>query len=114
MIDLKKVREHLDLYKADLKKRNSSLDLDAILTLDDQRKNVQQQIDTLKFQQKELAAQQDYEGAKSLKTTIQTRETEYEEVVKNLNLLLLKMPQFLSPRVPTGKDETQNVEIKKV
>jgi len=114
MLDLKKVREQLDLYKADLKKRNSTVDVDAILVLDDQRKALQQQVDALKFQQKELASKQDYEGAKALKVEIQSLETEYEEVVKKLNLQALKMPQFLSPRVPAGKDETENVEVKRV
>ena len=114
MLDLKKVREHLELYKADLKKRHSSVEVDAILALDDQRKTLQQQIDALKFQQKELASKQDYEGAKALKTDIQSREEEYEQLIKNLNAQLLTMPQFLSTRVPAGKDETENVEIKKV
>ena len=114
MLDLKKVREHLDLYKADLKKRNSPLEVDAILAIDDQRKSLQQQVDALKFQQKELASKQEYEGAKALKIEIQSLETEYEEVLKKLNLQALKMPQFLSPRVPAGKDETENVEVKRV
>ncbi|MDR0282791.1 MAG: hypothetical protein LBI53_05960 [Candidatus Peribacteria bacterium] len=114
MLDLKKVREQLDLYKADLKKRNSTVDVDSILILDDQRKALQQQIDTLKFQQKELASQQDYEGAKTLKIEVQSLETKYEEVVKKLNAQLLTMPQFLSARVPEGRDETKNVEIRRI
>ena len=61
MLDLKKVREQLDLYKADLLKRGSKFDIDETLALDDQRKALQQQIDALKFQQKELASKQDYE-----------------------------------------------------
>ncbi|MDR0860202.1 MAG: hypothetical protein LBO09_04420 [Candidatus Peribacteria bacterium] len=61
MLDLKKIRENYDQYKADLNKRGSSVDIDAILTLDDERKVLQQQIDALKFQQKELASKQDYE-----------------------------------------------------
>ena len=61
MLDLKKIRENLDQYQADLTKRGSSIDVEAILALDDQRKTLQQQIDSLKFQQKELASKQDYE-----------------------------------------------------
>ncbi|MDR0650330.1 MAG: hypothetical protein LBG59_02760 [Candidatus Peribacteria bacterium] len=85
MIDLKKVREHLDQYQADLKKRGSKVDVAALLALDDQRKALQQHIDALKFQQKELASKQDYEGAKALKATIQSLETAYVELLKKLN-----------------------------
>jgi seryl-tRNA synthetase len=114
MLDLKKIREHYDQYKADLDKRGSSVDIDAILTLDDERKILQQQIDALKFQQKELATKQDYEGAKALKADVQAMEADYTELMKNLNAQLLTVPNFLSPKVPAGKDETENVEIRRV
>jgi len=61
MLDIKKIREHLDQYQADLTKRGSNVDINEILLLDDKRKSLQQQIDSLKFQQKELAAKQDYQ-----------------------------------------------------
>ncbi|MDR2190314.1 MAG: hypothetical protein LBP53_03880 [Candidatus Peribacteria bacterium] len=114
MIDLKKVREQLDLYQADLKKRGNNLDISAILALDEQRKALQQTIDSLKFQQKTLATQQDYEGAKALKQDIQAKEADFSTLLQALNAQLLTMPNFLSSRVPAGKDETENVEIKKV
>ena len=113
MIDLKKVREHLEEYKTVLKKRNSNLNLDQILSLDDQRKELQQKIDNLKFQQKELAAKQDYEGAKSLKSQIQTAEEEYNKVAEELKGLQLQMPNFLHDSIPEGKDDSENVEIRR-
>jgi seryl-tRNA synthetase len=114
MLDLKKVREHQEHYQADLNKRGSNIDVDMILQLDDERKVLQQQIDTLKFQQKELAAKQDYEGAKALKADIQTMETDHTQITAKLKDLQLQMPNFISPAVPVGKDETENVEIRKV
>jgi len=113
MIDLKKVREHLEEYQTVLKKRNSNLNLDQILSLDDQRKELQQKIDNLKFQQKELAAKQDYEGAKSLKSQIQTAEEEYNKVAEELKGYQLKMPNFLHDSIPEGKDDSENVEIRR-
>ncbi len=113
MIDLKKVREHLEEYQTVLKKRNSNLNLDQILSLDDQRKELQQKIDNLKFQQKELAAKQDYEGAKSLKSQIQTAEEEYNKVAEELKGLQLQMPNFLHDSIPEGKDDSENVEIRR-
>ena len=113
MLDIKKVREHLDRYQSDLRKRNSSFDVDALLRLDDERKSLQQQIDALKFQQKELAAKQDYEGAKALKKEIQALEEHFTEVMKKLQELQLQMPNFIAPEVPEGKDDSENKEIRK-
>lgn len=112
MLDLKKVREQLPRYQADLDKRGSHLQLEEILLLDDHRKDLQQQKDRLKFQQKELATRQDYEGAKTLKQEIQHLEEQFTEVVERLHTLQLQMPNFLSPAVPQGKDETENQEIR--
>ena len=113
MLDLKKVREHLEEYKKVLQKRHSDLDIDQILSLDDKRKELQQKIDNLKFQQKELAAKQDYEGAKSLKSQIQTAEEEYNQVTEELKGYQLQMPNFLHDSIPEGKDDSENVEIRR-
>lgn len=61
MIDIKKVREDIDAYKKICKYKNKKIDVDAILAKDDQRKDLQQRIDSSKFQQKELGAKKDYE-----------------------------------------------------
>jgi len=61
MIDLNKVRENLEEYKRVCKLKSKNVDVDLILELDSKRKSMQAEIDTLKFQQKELAARQDYE-----------------------------------------------------
>jgi seryl-tRNA synthetase len=67
MIDLKKVRDDLEAYKKICQQKGKKIDIDAILVQDDQRKEFQQKIDTMKHQQKELATKKDYDGAKALK-----------------------------------------------
>ena len=54
MIDIKKIRDNLDEYKIVIAKKKRNVDVNALLDLDDQRKNLQKQIDDLKFQQKKL------------------------------------------------------------
>jgi seryl-tRNA synthetase len=114
MIDLNKVRENLDEYKRVCKLKSKIVDVDLVLELDGKRKSMQAEIDNLKFQQKELAAKQDYEWAKSLKSKIQSKEEEYKSNIEKLDELLLTMPQFMSPDVPEWVSEEDNVEIKKV
>jgi seryl-tRNA synthetase len=115
MIDLKKVRDDIEGYKKICQQKGKKIDVEAILAKDDQRKEFQKKIDAMKFQQKELAAKKDYEGAKALKGDIQWLEEQYATIVAELDKELLKMPNTaLHPGVPIGKDETENVVVKNV
>lgn len=113
MIDLKKVRDDILGYKKICQYKGKNIDVDWILEKDDQRKEFQQKIDAMKFQQKQLAEQKDYDGAKALKWEIQLLEQQYDVIVAQLNKDLLTMPNTsLSPEVPIGKDESENVVVK--
>lgn len=113
MIDLKKVREDIEAYKLICQKKGKVFDLEAILALDDKRKMLQLEIDQTKAQQKHLASQKDYEGAKALKTQIQDLEVQHTEIESELKSWLLKMPNTsLHADVPNGKDDSENVVVK--
>lgn len=113
MIDLKKVRDDIQGYKKICEYKGKNIDVDWILEKDDQRKEFQQKIDAMKFQQKQLAEQKDYDGAKALKWEIQLLEQQYDVIVAQLNKDLLTMPNTsISPEVPIGKDESENVVVK--
>ena len=113
MIDLKKVRDDIPGYKLICKNKGKNIDVDIILAKDDQRKEFQQKIDAMKFQQRELGNKKDYEGAKALKGEIQELEDQYEKILADLNADLLTLPNTaLHKDVPIGKDETENVVVK--
>ena len=113
MIDLKKVRDDIERYTLICQYKNKKIDVEWILAKDDQRKQLQLQVDTMKFQQKELWAKKDFDGAKALKWEIQWLEQQYEKIVIELNKDLLTMPNTaLHPDVPIGKDESENVVVK--
>ena len=115
MIDLRKVREDKAGYQQILEKRNMKIDLEVLLSLDDQRKALQLQIDQTKSEQKQLAAQQNYQAAKELKGKIQELESQHTNVTEQLQNQLLKMPNTsLHPDVPAGKDDSENVVVKVV
>lgn len=112
MIDLKKVREDIVGYKLICRKKGKHFNIDAILALDDKRKALQLEIDQTKAQQKQLAAQKDYEGAKNLKIQIQELESKHTQVDTELKSWILKMPNTaLHPEVPEGKDDSENVVV---
>lgn len=115
MIDLKKVREDITWYKQICINKGKNIDVDAILTKDNQRKDLQKQIDDLKFQQKKFGEERKYDEAKALKTEIQAKEETYKTLVDDLNNELLKMPNTaIHPDVPVGKDESENIVLKTV
>ncbi|HRU50126.1 MAG TPA: serine--tRNA ligase [Candidatus Absconditabacterales bacterium] len=113
MIDLNKVRENLEEYKRVCKLKGKNIDVDYILELDTSRKAMQAEIDNLKFQQKELASKQDYEGAKALKSQIQEKEENYKSNLEKLDSFLFNMPQFIRDDVVEGKDESENPVLEK-
>lgn len=100
MIDIQRIREDVAAYKKVCEYKKKSIDVDKLIQLDDKRKELQLQVDQNKFQQKELAAAQDYEGAKNLKTQIQEIEKEYNQTIEELNIILLQCPNFIHPDVP--------------
>ena len=113
MIDLKKVRDDVAGYKKICQYKGKNIDIEWILAKDDQRKEFQQKIDAMKYQQKELAAKKEYDWAKALKWEIQWLESQYEAIIAELDKDLLTMPNTaLHPGVPIGTNETENVVIK--
>ena len=114
MIDIKKIRDNLEEYKIVIAKKKRNVDVNALLDLDDQRKNLQKQIDDLKFQQKKLWEEKKYEEAKALKGEIQTIEESYKTVVEQFDTMMLTMPNFIAPTVPEGKDDSENVVVKTI
>lgn len=113
MIDLKKVRDDIEWYKKICQYKNKKIDVDWILAKDDQRKQLQLQVDSMKFQQKQLWDKKDFEWAKALKGEIQWLEQQYDKIIEELNKDVLTMPNTsLHADVPIGKDESENVVVK--
>lgn len=114
MIDLNKVRENIANYKKTCQAKNKDIDVDRVLALDDERKILQQEIDTLKHQQKEYGNKKEYDKAKALKTKIQDKEETYNTIMTELKAIHLIMPNFMHPDTPIGSDEADNIISKKV
>ncbi len=111
MIDLRKIREHLEEYKQVCINKNVDIDVEMILRLDDERKVLQQDIDSKKNEQKLAGKSGDYEKAKTMKVEIQNLEEQYSVLLEELHALNLKMPDFVHPDVPVGKSEEDNVVV---
>lgn len=121
MLDAKFIREHLKEVRESLTRRYMDAPLEKILALDEERVSIQQKLDKLRAERRQLA-QRAKEGklpkdiqkeGKRLKVEIEKKELEAREVENELSGLLLEVPNLLAKDVPDGRREEDNREIKK-
>ncbi|MGD0590923.1 MAG: serine--tRNA ligase [Bacteroidota bacterium] len=123
MLDLKFIRENRDLVHAGAEAKGITVNLDTICAADDTRKALIQEGDVLKAKRNQVSAQVgkikkeggDASGViaemESVKTRIQEIDREMRKVGKNLNALLLTVPNIPHPSVPLGKTPADNKEV---
>ena len=122
MLDIKFIRANTKQVKEAAKNKNIKVDIDELLRLDDERRELQQKIDELRTQRNKLAeagkggkpaAKQIMEG-KKLKEEIAKLEKQSGEVDEKYWELMDKVPNLVHPDSPIGKDDSENVEIERV
>ncbi|MEP0842671.1 MAG: serine--tRNA ligase [Phycisphaerae bacterium] len=144
MIDIKLIRQDPQRFKQAALNKRISCDIDAICVLDDRRRAVQQELDQLKHQQNELSGQialyknprsrwyqealaagrseadlraegqRLIEQVAAMKARIRDLDAEFTEATARLNAALLTVAQPADPEVPLGRDESENVELRRV
>lgn len=113
MIDIRKLREDPDYFrKATENKQRDPLLVDKVLELDGQKREILQKVEALRAERNKLG-KEDIERGKQIKTELSGLEAELSRVDSELNEVLLKLPNPALPDIPVGKDESENVEIKK-
>jgi len=117
MLDLKFIRENIDLVREAVKKRQDTTPLDEILELDTERRQKILELEDLRHARKEAAQQRkiDKESAeegRDLRTMIKGLEDEVRNLDMQLEDLLLQVPNIPHPSVPIGKDENDNVVVR--
>jgi len=123
MLDIKFIRENLDLVKMGAKKKNVNVDLDALIVLDDTRRALLVAVEAKKSEQntvsREVANTRDESlraqliaEMKILKDDIQHEEEELRTVLLKWQELMLQVPNIPDMSVPDGKDDSENKEIK--
>jgi len=113
MIDIKKLRENPDYFrKATENKQRDPLLVDEVLKLDQQKREVLQKVETLRAERNKIG-KENIERGKQIKTELGGLEEELKKVDSDLESVLLKLPNPALDSVPAGKDESENVELKK-
>jgi len=117
MLDLKFIRENIDLVRQAIEKRQDTAPLDEILHLDSEHRQKTIELESLRHERKEAARerktdQETVEEGRDLRAIIRGLEEEVRSLDKQLEELLLQVPNIPHPTVPTGKDERDNVVVR--
>ncbi|HPC24247.1 MAG TPA: serine--tRNA ligase [Fervidobacterium sp.] len=128
MIDLKLLRKQPEIFYESLKKRNQTTEIiDQIIALDKEWRSYLNQVNNLKSKRNELSknvARLKAEGkseqadelitqSKAIGDEIANLEAKQNELEAQMLSLALYVPNTPHESVPTGKDETENVEIRR-
>ena len=127
MLDIKFIREHPEVVKKDLEKRNEKERLEWLedllksdaeyrrllqenQRLRQRRNEVTNEINKLKKQGKDI--KEKIKEAKELPEKIKQSDEKLEELKNKTEYYLMRLPNILHESVPVGKDANENVVIK--
>ncbi len=122
MLDIKFIRENKDIVAAGAKKKRIEVDLDALVALDDKRRELQVKIDGKRAEQnnasRAIAGAKDEERQKlidrmtEVKKTLQLEEEQLAEILKDWRNLMVRVPNVPDVSVPEGDSDVDNKEVR--
>jgi len=117
MLSLDYIRNNKAQVIEAAKNKNRKVDIDKILKLDNQRRELIQKIQTLREERNKTTHQKPDKKTiirgKEVKTELKKLEDNLSKITIELDSLVSYVPNVPLPEVPVGKDETGNLEVKK-
>jgi len=130
MLDIKFLRENADIVKQNIKNKfqDSKLGLvDEVVALDFENRSIKQELQSLQAERNKISkqigaliAQGRKEEAEKVKKQVADSGNKIEElsfkereVEENINKIMMVIPNIIDPSVPIGKDDSENVEVRK-
>ncbi|MDZ7796248.1 MAG: serine--tRNA ligase [Candidatus Marinimicrobia bacterium] len=123
MLDIKKIRENPDTVRKGIADKQADTDIDAILVLDDERRNLSKETDDMKHRRNTVskaisAKKRNKEDAgpeirdmQELSARIKENDARLANIQDDLNTRLLAVPNCPAADAPVGKSEQDNVEV---
>lgn len=125
MLDIKNLRDNFDDIKEMLSRRGYSIDKDKFQSLDEKRKLLQINVENLQADRKKLSSEYGKlkasgENVDKLKSIIDStnneldkKDKDLQELLQDINNFMLDIPNIPDRSVPNGKNENDNIVIKK-
>lgn len=124
MLDVKFIRENIELVKEGIRKKGESVSIDNFIELDNKRRKMVTEVDRLKHRRNLVSEEigkmmKEKKEAKSLikemkkvSEEIKTYDSEIQSIEKEIYNISINIPNIPHPSVPEG-DESKNIEIKR-
>ncbi|MGN1051239.1 MAG: serine--tRNA ligase, partial [Acutalibacteraceae bacterium] len=130
MIDIKFLRENPDIVKQNIKNKfqDSKLPLvDEVIDLDKKSRETKQEADSLRANRNKLSKEigvlygkGEREKAEEMKKEVTSQgerlallEQQEAELQEKVTKIMMVIPNIIDPSVPIGKDDSENVEVKR-
>jgi seryl-tRNA synthetase len=125
VLDLRYIRENAAAVADNARNRGVEANVDLVVELADRRSELIQELNELRQQQNQMAKgigqerdpdarQKLIEASREMKEEIPQKEADLREVEGRLREEMLKIPNMTHPDVPIGRDDTENVELRRV
>lgn len=117
MLDIQYVRDFPQKVKDAAKNKNREVDVDQILSLDESRRALIQDVQKLREERNQIAAQKpptqgQIARGKEIKEQLKAVEEKLNRIETELNNLMMYLVNVPLDEVPVGKDESGNKELK--
>ena len=125
MLDARFVREHIDVIKKSLMERNASIQFDEFLRFEEQRRTLLKEAEELrnkrnvvseevgKLRKQKQDAVKLIEEMKGVSDRIKELDEKLKSLEESTNEFLLNVPNIPHESVPVGRDETENVVVRR-
>lgn len=120
MLDIKFIRDNQEVVREAIKNKRLNVNLDHLLSIDDQRRKLTIETEALRSRRNEIAEklkkgkdEKLIDESKNLKETLSKLELELEEVEATWTDAMQQIPNIPLAEVPVGADESENVVVKK-
>lgn len=123
MIDIRKIREDAPRFAQAAKDKHIAADIDALLAVDSQLSEAKKALQDIATEKNRLGksipklAPDEKQAALAQLAEIKKDDTQWNDKIKTLtpefDALMLQVPQPADEDVPLGKDDTENVELRK-
>ena len=115
MLDIKFIRENLELCKQAAKNKNRDVDWKGLLALDDKRRELIGKAEVIRAKRnsgEKATSEEGRAAGRKLKQELKTIEDELRGVEEKFGLVMLTVPNVPDKSVPIGKDSSGNKEVK--
>ncbi len=116
MHNIKDIRNDFENFKERLKNRNIDINLDNILSLDEENRKLIQEKEKFEMEKKSISKSKDqslFEKSKELSLKIEEINKNQIKLQNRINDILSSIPNIPLSDVPVGQDENSNKEIEK-